>query len=134
MSDEQVILLSKEAHIIEQIRLRILNEKIGSYSVALNHLLNEIHAICMLLEQNQKKKYEADDAVKYLSSKCVPHEICLDIRNLFDRRNRNTVSHPGSVQNIAWGVPKNEYIKYRNAVGKCLKIILCPPCVNYPSY
>lgn len=126
LSGNKVITLSEESHIIEQIRLRTLNEKISSYSVALNHLLNEIHAICLLRDAKKKKKYEADDAVKYLADKCVPHEICLDIRNLFDRRNRNTVSHPGSNQNIAWGVTKDEYTKYRNAVGKCLEIILCP--------
>lgn len=40
-----------QQHIIEQIRLRVFNEKIGSYSVALNHLLNEIHGICMLIDK-----------------------------------------------------------------------------------
>lgn len=125
LSGEQLTSILCESQIIEQIRLRIVHEKIGSYSVALNHLLNEIHAVCLLLDENKKKKYEADDAVNYLTSKFVPHEICIDIRNLFDRRNRNTVSHPGSDQNIAWGVTENEYIQYRDAVGKCLKII-CP--------
>ncbi|MDJ0732679.1 MAG: AbiA family abortive infection protein [Nostocaceae cyanobacterium] len=119
--------IAKDPHIIEQIRLRVFNEKIGSYSVALNHLLNEIHGICMLIDnnsQNTNKKYEADDVVKYLASKCLPHEICIDIRNLFDRRNHNTVSHPGSEQKIAWAVTKKEYLQYRDAVGKCLEIIL----------
>lgn len=124
LSGVKALRISQDSHIIEQIRLRVFNERIGYYSVALSHLLNEAHAICLLLDSNKKNKYEADDAVKYLSAKCVSHETCIDIRNLFDRRNRNTVSHPGSVQNIAWGVTKDEYLKYLDAVGKCLKVIL----------
>jgi AbiA family abortive infection protein len=127
LSAAQVLLLSEHPHIIEQLRLRVFNERIGSYSVALNHLLNEIHAICLQFDPNKKNKYEADDAVKYLSSKDVPHESCIDVRNLFDRRNRNTVSHPGSGQNIAWGVTEDEYLKYLDAVGKCLEILLDAP-------
>lgn len=124
LSAAQVLLLSEHSHILEQIQLRVFNEKIGSYSVALNHLLNEIHAICWQFDLNKKHKYEAEDAVRYLQTKCVPHEIRIDIRNLFDRRNRNTVSHPGSGQNIAWGVTKEEYFKYSDAIGKCLSFIL----------
>lgn len=124
LPDEKVLLLLEDSQIVEQIRLRVFNERIGFYSVALNHLLNEVHAICLLFDSNKKNKYEADDAIKYLASKWVPHETCIDIRNLFDRRNRNTVSHPGSRENIAWGVTKDEYLKYFDAVNKCLKIIL----------
>ncbi|MEH2402554.1 hypothetical protein [Nostoc sp.] len=130
LSATQINILMGQPHIIEQIRLRVFNEKIGSYSVALNHLLNEIHGICMLIDKNntnKNKDYNAEHAVKYLAFTGVPHDICIDTRNLFDRRNRNTVSHPGSEQNIAWGVTKDEYTKYRNAVGQCLKIVLCSP-------
>lgn len=130
LSATQINILMRQPHIIEQIRLRVFNEKIESYSVALNHLLNEIHGICMLSDKNntnKNKDYNAEHAVKYLAFTGVPHDICIDTRNLFDRRNRNTVSHPGSEQNIAWGVTKDEYIKYRNAVGQCLKIVLRSP-------
>ncbi|WP_373530379.1 AbiA family abortive infection protein [Nostoc sp.] len=127
LPDTKVLLLLEDAQIVEQIRLRVFNERIGFYSVALNHLLNEVHAICLLfdpIDPTKKNKYEVDDAVKYLASKWVPHGTCIDICNLFDRRNRNTVSHPGSRENIAWGVTKDEYFKYFDAVNKCLEIIL----------
>lgn len=126
LSANSIKSISKDPHIVEQIRLRVFNEKVESYSVALNHLLNEIHAIALLRDQQNKKtnEYEADDVVNYLIYKGVPHEICIDIRNLFDRRNRNTVSHPGSEQRTTWGVTKEEYFKYLEAVGKCLEIIL----------
>jgi Arc/MetJ-type ribon-helix-helix transcriptional regulator len=54
----------------------------------------------------------------------VPHEIRIKIRNLFDRRNRNTISHPSSDYKIAWEVTKSEYMEYREVVGKCLKLII----------
>ena len=40
-----------EPNVTEQIRLRVLCELKGEYSVALNHLLNEIHAICGILDE-----------------------------------------------------------------------------------
>ena len=87
--------------------------------------MNEIHAICMLFDkETQKNKYEADDVVNYLTKKCVNHEIIIKVRNLFDRRNRNTISHPSSEYKIAWEVTKFEYMEYREVVGKCLKHII----------
>ncbi|RUT06774.1 hypothetical protein DSM106972_030310 [Dulcicalothrix desertica PCC 7102] len=128
LSYEEVVLITQYSNVIEQIRLRIFNEKIYSYSVGLNHLLNEIHAVCMCFDTiKQKTKYEADDVVDFLTSKAIPHEICISIRNLFDRRNRNTVSHPSISDKIAWGVTKEEYVEYREVVGKCLKLILSFP-------
>jgi AbiA family abortive infection protein len=122
---QQTFIIKSQTNIIEQIRLRVFSEKIDSYSVALNHLLNEIHAICIYLDTpNNKNKYEADDVVNYLKTRFVPHDICVGIRNLFDRRNRNTISHPSSDNKVAWGVKKEEYFEYREAVGRCLKLIL----------
>ncbi|MEM7715229.1 MAG: AbiA family abortive infection protein, partial [Cyanobacteria bacterium P01_A01_bin.68] len=91
----------------------------------LNHLLNEVHGVCISYDTEHKKnKYEADDVVNYLITQSVPYEIHISIRNLFDRRNRNTVSHPSVEEKITWGVTREEYIEYRQAVGKCLEIIL----------
>ncbi|WP_009634061.1 AbiA family abortive infection protein [Synechocystis sp. PCC 7509] len=110
--------------VIEQTRLRVLSEKESSYSVALNHLLNEIHAICINKEKANKKKYDVHDVIKFLQLKNVPHEICIKIRNLFDRRNSNRISHPGSDDSIAWEVTKDEYWDYYENVGKCLDFLL----------
>jgi AbiA family abortive infection protein len=115
--------LSEMPDVIEQTRLRVLSEKANSYSVALNHLLNEIHAICIKQEEANKKDYNVNDVVKYLHSKYVPHETCIKIRNLFDRRNSNRISHPGSDSSFAWEVTKEEYLDYYEHVGKCLNLI-----------
>lgn len=116
--------LSEMPDVLEQTRLRVLSEKSASYSVALNHLVNEIHAVCIKQEQASKKNYDVNDVVKFLQSKGIQHEICIKVRNLFDRRNSNRVSHPGSDESIAWEVTKEEYLDYYEHVGRCLDFLL----------
>jgi len=52
--------LSEMPDVIEQIKLRVLSEKSAFYSVALNHLVNEIHAVCIKQEQANKKNYDVN--------------------------------------------------------------------------
>lgn len=109
-----------EPNVTEQIRLRVLWEQKEEYSVALNHLLNEIHAICGILdgEAKSEKRYEANQVAAFLRKQEIPHETYAQIRNLFDRRNKSLVSHADP---IAWAVTKDEYMNYRSHVGDCLK-------------
>ncbi|MEH2318974.1 AbiA family abortive infection protein [Nostoc sp.] len=116
--------LSEMPDVLEQTRLRILNERSKSYSVALNHLVNEIHAVCIKQEKANKKNYDVNDVVKFLNSKGIQHETCIKIRNLFDRRNSNSVSHPGSDGSVAWEVTQEEYLDYYEHIGKCLDFLL----------
>ena len=119
---EQILTIA-EPNVTEQIRLRVLCELKGEYSVALNHLLNEIHAICGILDEEAKneKRYEANQVATFLRKQRVPHGTHAQIRNLFDRRNKSPVSHADP---IAWAVTKNEYMNYRHHVGNCLKHLL----------
>ena len=112
-----------EPNVTEQIRLRALCELKGEYSVALNHLLNEIHAICYILDEaaNDPEKYKADGVNTFLSNQNTPHETHAKIHNLFDRRNKSPVSHADP---IAWAVTKDEYMDYRHNVGNCLQHLL----------
>ncbi|MFM6138975.1 MAG: hypothetical protein ACKPCP_33375 [Sphaerospermopsis kisseleviana] len=116
--------LSEMPDVLEQTRLRILSERNTSYSVALNHLVNEIHAVCIKQGKANKKDYDVNNVVKFLQSQGIRHEICIKIRNLFDRRNSNSVSHPGSDGSLAWEVTKEEYLDYYEYVGQCLDVIL----------
>ncbi|NBD16759.1 MAG: AbiA family abortive infection protein [Cyanobacteria bacterium] len=120
----QINNLSKNSDVIEQTRLRVLEEKNNSYSVALNHLVNEIHAICKAWDQENKKDYDINSLVSFLQSKGIKHETCVKIRNLFDRRNSNQVSHPSSNGGLAWEVTKEEYQDYYKHVGLCLDVLL----------
>lgn len=110
-------------HVIDQIRFRVQFERRGEFSIALNHLLNEVHAICFRLDGRtvDESKYKAQNVVNFLISKRVPHETCVQIRNLFDRRNKSPVSHADP---IAWPIGKDEYTAYRNHVGICLSQLL----------
>lgn len=116
--------LSEMPDVLEQTRLRILNERNASYSVALNHLLNEIHGVCIKQEKANKKDYDVNDVVKFLYLRGVPHQKCIKTRNLFDRRNSNSVSHPGSDGSFAWEVTREEYLDYYEYVGQCLDLLL----------
>ena len=109
-----------EPNVTEQIRLRVLCELKEEYSVALNHLLNEIQAICYVLDKGAKgtKKYEANQVATFLRNQNVSHKTQTQIRNLFDRRNKSLVSHADPT---AWTVTKDEYINYRSHVGDCLR-------------
>ena len=123
LCERQILKLADAPNVIEQIRLRVQCERKGDYSVALNHLLNEIHVICHRLDGRDinEKNYDANHVSEFLTTQRVPHETCIKIRNLFDRRNKNPVSHADP---IAWPVSRDEYIDYHHHVGVCLGHIL----------
>ena len=88
-------------------------------------LVNEIHGICYELDNApDPKDYDADRVVGFLNSRRVSPQLCIGIRNLFDRRNTNQVSHPGSEKYATWGVAAEEYEDYLAQVGACLELIL----------
>ena len=62
LSATKAIGLHEFPYVIEQIQLRAINEREMFYSVALNHLLNELHAICRIYDRanNQAQEYTAD--------------------------------------------------------------------------
>lgn len=128
LSWSKILRVSKSPNVIEQIRLRVLSERSSQYSVALNHLLNELQSICYDLDQLPNKKdldsYRAPDVIRFLRSRMVPHSIRVTMRNLFDRRNKNPVSHADP---HSWLVERKEYYRYRKKVGECLDIILDQP-------
>ena len=123
LSTEQVQYIKQMHNVIEQIRLRVFAEQRQQYSVALNHLLNEIHSIVWALDVQSANmpRYDANQVLAFLDGRAVPHEIRIKIRNLFDRRNKNPVSHADIA---SWPVSKSEYIEYKKQVGRCLAYLL----------
>ena len=123
----QILHLYSDSYTIEQIQLRVINERLKVFSVALNHLLNEIHRICYIKDVNytdSSGNYDAIDVVNFLESEGIPNKYRTKIRNLFERRNRNLVSHPSSENNESWTVTEDEYLDYHKSVGECLKRLL----------
>lgn len=118
--------ITKEWKVIKQIELRVMEEKLNNYSVALNHLVNEIHTICYVLKgkKNGLKNFNVNNVVDYLRSENIPHKIVIKIKNMFDRRNNNLVSHSVDSDNSVNGVSKDEYFEYKKNVGMCLSHII----------
>ena len=110
-------------HIIEQIKLRVLCEQRGEYSVALSHLYNEFHAICHLLDAKPPplKSYQRPEVEKFLRTRNVPSDTKPQVLKLIARRHKDTVSHADP---NARPVYKDDYEGYRFHVGECLKHIL----------
>ena len=126
LSEGSTLRISDNQHVIEQARQRVMNERLGHYSAALNHLLNEIHAIIFYCDQEAQKfkNYNREQVVSYLNRCGVPFDVYNGIRQLFDRRNANPISHPGHDQGAAWSVSPREYWDYHSKVKKCLNWIL----------
>jgi hypothetical protein len=128
LQNSQLQKLSNLPDVIEQMRHRVFNERINSYSVALNHLLNELHGICYQIDGNgdKSKDYDANQVVQFLQAQGIPNSICIGVRRLFDRRNTNQVSHPGSANFLAWSVSQSEYWQYHRIVSECLDVLIEP--------
>lgn len=115
--------LIKQVSFIEQIRQRIYSENQGHYSISLNHLLNEIQLACCTLEGRDIKKYKEPEVEAFLTSKGLDNPTKNKISNLFNRRNNNPVSHPGSDSRVAWAVEKIEYYEYKSHVAKTIETL-----------
>jgi len=113
-------LLNNNPLIIKQMELRVLNEMRADYSVALNHLVNEFQSICYSLNEKDSRKFNANSVEDFLKSVSIEHSICIKIRNMFDRRNNNLVSHSGDENVQGTAVTRAEYTTYKEAVSMCL--------------
>ncbi|MDQ0228594.1 AbiA family abortive infection protein [Metabacillus niabensis] len=113
-------LLNNNPLIIKQMELRVLNEMRGDYSVALNHLVNEFQSICYSLNEKDIRNFNANSVEDFLKSASIEHSICIKIRNMFDRRNNNLVSHSGDENVQGTAVTRAEYTIYKEAVSMCL--------------
>lgn len=120
----KIINLTSEVSLSEQIRMRNFAEKKKVFSVALNHLLNELQLICCLIEEKDIKKYKAPFVKSFLIQKGVSRLSANKIGLLFDRRNNNPISHSGSDVRFAEIVSQEEYFNHKKAVEHVLTKIL----------
>lgn len=113
--------VTKQVSYVEQVRQRVFTERRKQYSIALNHLLNEIQLLCCTLEGKDIKTYKEPDVEALLTTKGVANSTKTKISNLFNRRNNNPVSHPGSDSRVAWSVEEKEYNEYKKNVAKAIE-------------
>ena len=119
--------LAGMSHVIDQIRLRRYYEIVESYSLSLNHLVNELQAICRFVDVSYtggSSSYNAEAIEKFLEACDVDHGTRITVRNLFDKRNINPISHPSFHEGPILGIGKEEYERFRDAVAVTVKEVL----------
>ena len=121
-SREAISLIASQHLLIEQIRLRRWSEAKGIYSVALNHLINELQLTCEFVSSNECTK--AADIDNVLNRCEFPSGKTTVISNLYSRRHGNTVSHPHTAGEDGQGVKQKEFIDARNIVVEATRYLL----------
>lgn len=102
--------LKSNSSMTYQIRRAFIAERRGFHSLAYNHLLNTLQEWCFIHEQSKKTRdqYDRNEIVKWLESFASHSEIVF-VMTMFDRRNRNTISHPGDESIDISPVDRSEY-------------------------
>jgi hypothetical protein len=102
--------LKINASLMQQIRRMIIAERRGVHSLAYNHLLNALQEWCFCHQQPAipHHHYNRNHVVEWLES-IASHSEIVFVMTMFDRRNRNTISHPGDESTEVTPVDKVEY-------------------------
>lgn len=98
--------------LVQQIKQRNINEKIGFYNVCFNHLLNEFQNLFEMIMLNCKKVTAKDIRDEMAKDGFTTTEIKF-VTEFFDRRNQNSISHTNEQEIGFWGVGQEEYEKYK---------------------
>jgi hypothetical protein len=95
-----------------QVRCSVIAERRGFHGIAYNHLLNTLQEWCFVNEKSSTKKshnqYNCKDVIKWLEI-FADHSDIIFVMIVFDRRNRNTISHPGAEGTEIATIDKLEY-------------------------
>ncbi|NOZ45164.1 MAG: hypothetical protein GXO79_00110 [Chlorobi bacterium] len=116
--------LIKNPTLIQQIKKSILAEKSNNYNLAFNHILNAFHFYCYIRDnkfKNKMKYYNRENVKDFLQSKKISLSDNRFVISFFDRRNNNTISHPGDENFENWVVTRKEFLKYKNRMNKILR-------------
>jgi hypothetical protein len=112
----------ESSSLLQQIKQRHLNEKLGFYNVAFNHLLNEFQNIVEAAYFNREEKNALDIRDKLTKEGFKTQEI-LFVSDFFKRRNQNSISHTNHNELGFWAVSEKEYFEYKNKILPLIKII-----------
>jgi Reverse transcriptase (RNA-dependent DNA polymerase) len=104
--------LEQYRNITYQIRCSVIAEKREFYGTAYNHLLNTLQEWCFVHRESNNEKsrnqYNCKDVIKWLEP-FADHSDIIFVMTMFDRRNRNTISHPGAEGIEIATIDKSEY-------------------------
>lgn len=106
--------LNDKVSLMQQIKQRVFYEKFGHYNVAFNNLLNEFHELFKIVYDHlNKSKLEATEIGEHMTKEGFATDDVLFVLDFFNRRNKNSISHPNDADLGFWGVSEEEYIKYK---------------------
>lgn len=113
----------ENSSLLQQIKQRHLNEKLGFFNVAFNHLLNEFQNIveATYFERKDKTALEIRDK---LTEKGFTTQDILFVSDFFKRRNQNSISHTNYNELGFWGVSEIEYYQYKSKITPLIKTII----------
>lgn len=102
--------LQKNRSLMQQVRRTIIAARRGEHGLAYNHLLNTLQEWCFCNQQTMKTRndYNRKSVVEWLES-IASHSEIVFVMTMFDRRNRNTISHPGDESIEVATVDRAEY-------------------------
>ena len=126
-SNSLVSLIQNEHDIIRQIERRVLAEKRKDFSVALNHLINELEATCFAFDPNRPtfiKNYNQEGVKIFLQTCGVSAKDLGLLPAIYSGRHSNSVSHPGSLHEPVQAVSKQIFTDYKIAVGRFVGCVL----------
>jgi hypothetical protein len=91
--------LEEYSNIMYQVRCSVIAERREFHGIAYNHLLNALQEWCFVRQEpsnnKSRNKYNCKDVIKWLEP-FADHSDIIFTMTMFDRRNRNTISHPGA--------------------------------------
>jgi len=102
--------LQEYRSLMQQVRWAVIAERRGLHGLAYNHLLNILQEWCFCNQQviTSRKRFDCKEVVKWLEPIASHSEIVFVI-SMFDRRNHNTISHPGDESIEVAPVDQAEY-------------------------
>jgi hypothetical protein len=118
--------LSQHDSLVQQVKLLCIAESTGNYNVAFNHLLNCFQYYCYTQDMNPRKpalkNYDRQNVIDYLRTKKASSlDDSKFVISFYDRRNKNTISHPGEKELAHWPVAEQEYRHFKSGILSLIK-------------
>jgi len=113
----------ENSSLLQQMKQRHLNEILGFFNLAFNHLLNEFQNIAeaAFFERKEKTALEIRDK---LTQEGFKTKDILFVSDFFKRRNQNSISHTNQNELGFWAVSEIEYYQYKSRITPLIKILI----------
>lgn len=113
--------------LISQIIRRKIAFQKKNYALALNHLVNEFQLICYYIDDiaMNYSKYTLENISAFLENKTsIDSTKILKVRNIFDERHTNQISHSISEERLLKSISEQDYLKYEEYLVDIIKEII----------